>query len=193
MSLGITVRIARPEDAQSLLDIYAPYVRDTAITFEYEVPSREEFASRILSTLEKYPFLVAEENGETLGYACVGAFKDRPAYDWAVEATVYVRQDKRRMGIGRILYTALETALKAQGILNLNACIAWPVIEDKYLNRDSAEFHSELGFQPVAHFHTCGFKFGRWYDMVWMEKLLGTHRKDQPPVTPFSALPPMEF
>lgn len=174
--MRITIRSAKAKDAAALLAIYAPYVRKTAITFEYAVPSRREFAERIRRILARYPYLVAEADGKIVGYAYAGAFKDRAAYDWAVEATVYVKEDCKRLGIGRRLYKALEKALKAQGILNMNACIASPIrASDPYLTRDSIAFHARLGFKPVGIFHKCGFKFHRWYDMLWMEKSLGPH------------------
>lgn len=176
----ITIRTAVQQDAKVLLEIYAPYVKKTAITFEYDVPSVEEFARRISKVLQKYPYLVAEVNGEPVGYAYAGPFKERAAYDWAVETTVYVREDMKKSGIGRALYTALEEALAAQGILNLNACIAFPENEDEYLTRDSVKFHERMGFETAGRFHKCGCKFGRWYDMVWMEKLIGNHVENPP-------------
>ena len=130
---ALTIRTAVEHDAEALLQIYAPYVKKTAITFEYDVPSVEEFAGRISKVLQKYPYLVAEVNGEPVGYAYAGPFKERAAYDWAVETTVYVREDMKKSGIGRALYTALEEALAAQGILNLNACIAFPENEDEHI------------------------------------------------------------
>lgn len=182
---AIRVRVATERDAAALLQIYAPYVRKTAITFEYETPSVQEFTERITHTLRRYPYLVAEKNGEIVGYAYADAFKTRAAYDWAVETTVYVARDCKRQGIGRILYAALERALAAQHILNLNACIAFPEIEDAYLTRGSVAFHERLGYRMVGTFHQCGYKFGRWYDMVWMEKHLGAHVSDPVPVKPF--------
>ena len=182
---NITLLIASSADAEALLELYAPYVRETAITFEYEVPSPEEFQSRIRRTLEKYPYLIAEREGRCVGYAYAGAFHARAAYDWAVETSVYVERRLRRQGVGRRLYTALEEVLTLQNILNLNACIAYPAGEDPYLTRDSADFHQRLGFRQVGRFHQCGYKFGRWYDMIWMEKLLGPHSSPQPPVRPF--------
>ena len=104
----LTIRTADRQDAEALLQIYAPNVKNTAITFEYDVPSVEEFAGRISKVLQKYPYLVAEVNGEPVGYAYAGPFKERAAYDWAVETTVYVRENMKKSGIGRALYTALE-------------------------------------------------------------------------------------
>ncbi len=186
----ITVRPAKAEDAEKLLAIYAPYVENTAITFEYTVPPVEEFAERIRRISERYPYLAAERDGTVLGYAYAGPFHDRPAYDWAVETSIYVGRALCRTGVGGRLHAALEAALKAQGILNMNACIAVPQgnKEDEYLTRNSEEFHAHLGYRLIGEFHQCGFKFGRWYNMIWMEKLIGPHLPDQPPVRPFKSV-----
>lgn len=186
MKSEVKLRVATVSDAAELLKIYTPYVTDTAITFEYDVPTLEDFEGRIAHTLEKYPYFVAELNGEIVGYAYASAFHPRAAYGWATETSIYVRRDMKRMGLGRTLYDALETALKAQGVLNLNACIACPDVDDEYLTRNSISFHAHLGYSIVGEFHNCGYKFGRWYNMVWMEKMLGEHVDDQPPVKSFS-------
>lgn len=184
----IRIRSASQEDAEKLLEIYAPYVRQTAITFENDVPTVEEFAARMEQVLAKYPYLVAEQEGELLGYTYAGPFKTRAAYDWAVETSIYVRQDRKRMGIGSRLYDALEEALKAQGVLNLNACIAYAVTEDAYLTNDSVRYHERCGYKLAAHFHQCGYKFNRWYDMVWMEKLIGEHTPNPREVRPYGGI-----
>ena len=176
------IRPATPEDAEALLAIYAPYVRDTAVTFEYDVPTPEEFRGRIQNTLRRYPYLVVEEDGRALGYAYAGSFKGRPAYDWSVETTIYLSPDARGRGLGRRLYAALEAALSAMGVRNLYACIAFPEEEDEYLTRQSAEFHAHLGYRLAGTFRKCGSKFGRWYDSVWMEKWIGGHDPDPAPV-----------
>ncbi len=181
----IKIRVATEQDSKVLLDIYSTYVDNTAITFEYTVPTLEEYTERICATLQKYPYLVAEHNGEIIGYAYAGAFKTRAAYDWSVETTIYVKQDCRNMGVGRILYDKLEEILAKQGILNLNACIAYPEIEDEYLTKGSVSFHEKLGYQLVGKFHKSGYKFNRWYDMVWMEKHIGDHEENQPPIKLF--------
>lgn len=175
----ITIRAASPDDAPALLAIYGPYVTQTAITFEYDIPSEEEFRRRIRSTLSKYPYLVAERNGELLGYAYAGPFKTRAAYAWSAEASIYVARDKKGRGIGRALYRTLEKVLAEQGILNLYACIADPQTEDAYLTGDSVAFHTHMGYRMAGRFHQCGCKFGRWYNMVWMEKQLGIHAPSQ--------------
>ena len=169
------IRYAVPEDAGSLLEIYAYYVENTAISFECSVPSLEEFRDRIEGILEKYPYLVLEEDGIIQGYTYAGAFKKREAYDCSCEVSIYLRKDARGKGYGRLLYQALEKELKSMGILNLYACIGDPIVEDQYLTRNSEQFHSHLGYTRVGVFHRCGHKFGRWYNMIWMEKIIGEH------------------
>lgn len=167
------------EDAEELLSIYAPYVRNTAISFEYEVPSLPEFQDRIRNISSILPYIKAVEAGEILGYAYAGKFKSRKAYDWSVEVTVYVREDSRRTGVGKLLYQALEDSLKCIGVLNMNACIALPKEEDEHLSHDSYYFHEKMGFHLVGIFHNIGYKFNTWYDMIWMEKIIGEHQKHQ--------------
>lgn len=184
----IKIRTAVPEDAVALLEIYALYVEHTAISFEYDVPSVEEFRERIVNRLEKYPYLVAEVDGKMLGYAYTSPFVGRAAYGWSAETTIYLREDCRKMGVGRALYGALEEVSKAQNILNLNACIGYPREEDEYLTMNSVKFHEHMGYQMVGMFHNSGYKFGRWYHMVWMEKLIGEHKDKPKRVIPFREL-----
>lgn len=184
-----TIRVARKEDAEGILGVYAYYVENTAISFECEVPSVEEFQRRIQNTLVKYPYYVAEdENGNILGYCYAGPFKGRAAYDWGVETTIYVRKDCRKSGLGRCLYEKLEDTLKAQNFLNANACIATCDREDEHLNNNSMQFHDHMGYRLVGQFTQCGFKFHTWYNMVWMEKMLGEHPEHPKAVIPFSEL-----
>lgn len=167
-------------DAKELLEIYAPYVRNTAISFEYEVPSIEEFTERIRNISSKYPYIKAvDDKGEILGYAYAGAFKGRAAYNWSVETTVYVKEGNRKTGVGRALYETLEETLKKMGVLNLNACIAFTETEDENLTNGSMHFHEKMGYSYVGTFHKCGYKFNKWYDMIWMEKMIGNHEKNQ--------------
>nr|AWI66836.1 Acetyltransferase [Piromyces sp.] len=136
---NIKIRKAVIDDAESILKIYKYYVEKTAITFEVIVPTVEEFRSRIESKMkngfQKYPYIVAEENGEIIGYAYTGVFKDRAAYDWSVETTIYVKNDLVRKGLGKRLYEVLENISKAQNITNLYACIGYPKVEDEYLTK----------------------------------------------------------
>lgn len=176
---GVRIERVKAEDAEELLAIYAPYVRETAISFEYEVPSLAEFQDRIEKISSCLPYIKAVRENEILGYAYAGRFQDRKAYDWSVEVTVYVRKDVRKKGIGRLLYSALEKSLRQMGILNMNACIAVPREEDTHLTGDSYHFHSKMGFDLVGTFHNSGYKFDAWYDMIWMEKIIGEHTKQQ--------------
>jgi len=182
------IRVATLDDAEKILEIYAPYVKNTVITFEYEVPSLEEFKTRMVNVLKKYPYLVCEKDGEILGYAYTGTFKGRAAYDWSVETTIYLSDKSKGKGIGRKLYEALERVSKAQGILNMNACIGYPEVDDEYLTKNSAQFHEHLGYKLVGEFHKCGYKFSRWYNMIWMEKMIGEHVEKQPSIIPFPEL-----
>lgn len=177
-----SVRAAAPEDAAALLAIYAPYVRKTAITYEYEVPSEAEFRARIERTLAAgFPYLVLEREGEPVGYAYVGRLHERAAYDWSVETSIYLAEDERGCGTGRVLHDALEEALRAMGMLDMCACIAVPNgADDEYLTRNSEQFHAHMGYRKVGEFVQCAQKFGRWYNMVWMEKSLGERVPNAP-------------
>ena len=171
----ISIRSANPEDAKELLKIYAYYVTDTAISFETEVPSEEEFKLRIEEVLKSYPFIVACKDDEILGYAYLHSFVGRKAYELSAETTIYLNPDKKKMGIGKKLYSVLEDIAKAQNITNLYSCIGYVDKEDEYLNNNSVQFHEHIGFRMVGKFENCGHKFGRWYHMVWMEKIIGEH------------------
>ena len=188
METDIIMRMATKEDAEEILEVYAPYVTDTAISFEYNLPSVQEFAERINCIVKKYPYIVAIENNCIIGYAYASAFKERAAYHWAVETTVYLRQDCRGKGVGKKLYLALEGILRKQNILNLNACIAYTPTDDVYLTNSSAHFHNQLGYKKVGHFTKCGYKFETWYDMIWMEKMIGEHSFNPKPVIPITDL-----
>lgn len=177
MNRDIFVRFAAPKDAAALLDIYAPYVEHTPITFEYEVPSLSEFESRIQNIAGRYPYLVACRDSEILGYAYASAFKGRAAYDWSVETSIYVAQNVKGIGAGSLLYEKLEELLKKQNICNLCACITYP-------NPESIAFHEKHGYATVAHFHKSGYKFGTWHDMIWMEKFINEHSDHQKPFIP---------
>ena len=149
------IRPVLPSDAKELLAIYAPYVADTTITFEYDIPSISEFTNRIKNISKSFPYLVAEENGKVVGYA----------YDWTCELSIYLDKDARSKKIGSQLYDTLEKELVSQGYVNLLACISLP-------NDISIAFHKKRGFNQVAHFPKIGFKFEQWHDIVWLQKRL---------------------
>ena len=178
----IELRDASMADAERLLDIYDYYVKNTAITFEYKTPTLDEFRSRMARITKRYPYLIILRDGQIQGYAYAGPFVGRAAYDWSCEMTIYLDHRARKQGLGRQLYTAMEQALKKMGILNLYACIGYPKTPDAYLTTNSANFHAHLGYVEVGRFHQCGYKFGRWYDMIWMEKIIGAHKETQAPI-----------
>lgn len=166
----MNIRFATPDDAAALVAIYAPYVTDTAITFELTVPTAADFAQRIASISSRYPYLVAEgDDGTVIGYAYASTYYGRAAYDWTVELSVYVSQDKRSQGVGRALYDKLEEELIERGFVNFLACIALP-------NDASINFHRQRGYVQVAHFKEVGYKFDAWHDIVWLQKQIGENK-----------------
>jgi len=186
--MNITLRRAIPDDAGQLLAIYTPYVENTAITFECEVPSLQAFESRIKHIIDNYPYIVAEADGDIVGYAYTGSFVGRTAYIYSAETTIYVKEDHRKSGVGRRLYQTIENISKAQNIIALYACIGYTEEEDEYLTNNSTQFHAHLGYHTVGTFRKCGRKFNRWYDMIWMEKLIGEHTDSPKPFVPFAQL-----
>ena len=154
------IRIATPEDAAGILDIYAPYISNTSFTFETDIPSMEEFAARIKSYLINWPWLVAETNGKITGYAYASRHRERTAYQWSVESSVYIQDDFQMAGLGRVLYTTLFEILKRQGFNNMYAVINLP-------NDKSVAFHERLGFQYFATYEKVGYKLGKWKNVGW--------------------------
>jgi L-amino acid N-acyltransferase YncA len=167
------IRTATPDDAAALLAIYAPYVKNTGITFELEVPTVGDFRQRIVNTLKMFPYLVAvDEAGKAIGYCYAGKLRPRPAYNHCVEVSIYIDKDAHHRGIGTALYTELERRLKAMNIINLYASVTWTDVPNSHLTRQSKMFHERMGYNKVGHFHHCGNKFGEWFDMIWMEKFI---------------------
>ena len=149
----INIRNVTSDDARELLDIYAPYIEKTAITFEYDIPTLDEFRERISQISNYYPYLVASDNGRIIGYAYASEFKARAAYQWSVETSIYLDMKERHHGVGKTLYTELEKQLNSKGILNMNACITYMDEADEYLQLDSINFHETMGLARSAHFH----------------------------------------
>ena len=167
----IKIRPAKIEDAERLLEIYSYYIKETAVTYEWDVLTVESFADRIRKITSKFPYLVCEdENGKIQGFVYASSFSERKAYDWTVETSIYLDKDARRMGAGSALYEALETELKKMDIVNLIAKIAWCEKEDEYLTHDSVLFHTKAGYEYSGTLKSVGKKFGRWYDIVMMTK-----------------------
>jgi len=169
---NIRIRPAEERDIPAMLAVYAPYVEETAVSFEYAVPSPEEFRARLARVQGFYPWLVAEQEGRVLGYAYASRFHPRAAYDWSVEVSIYLGRQERGRGLGRQLYEALEAMLRAQNVLSAYACIALAEAPDEHLDHASIRFHERMGYRLTGTFPNCGYKFGRWYGMVWMEKRL---------------------
>ena len=166
----LKIRDAQVEDAQRLLEIYSHYVLNTAVSFEYEVPTLEEFSERIRSIKKKYPYLVCEKDGKIIGYVYASAYSERTAYDWTVSTSIYIDKDFRRNGAGSLLYKELESRLKKMGIINLLAGVAFCDPQDEYLTHDSPNFHLSQAYTQVAYMPQVGKKFGRWYDLKWFLK-----------------------
>ena len=155
-----TIRLARTEDAGQIQAIYAPIVSSTVISFELEPPTVEEMHQRILTTLQKYPWLVCERDREILGYAYASEHRTRAAYQWCVDVSVYVNGRIRRAGIGRALYISLLKILRVQGFYNAYAGITLP-------NPASVGLHDSLGFTPIGVYRSVGYKLGKWHDVGW--------------------------
>lgn len=174
------IRLARVEDAPELLEIYTPYVTDTVVSFEYEVPTVEEFTHRVESTLAMHPYLVWEEDGRILGYAYAHPYAVRPAYQWGAELTVYLRPEACHRGLGTKLYGVLFDLLRLQGVRTVYGCITAE-------NQASVAMHRALGFREGGLFHNAGYKFDRWLDVFWLEKEI-TPYTDPQPLIPFPQL-----
>ncbi len=171
----IIIRNVNYNDAQAIVQIYRPYVEETAVTFELTVPDEKEMLERIKTISAKYPYLVAEKNGEIIGYIYANVFKSRECYRWSVESSIYVKREYTKSGIGKALYRELEKRLVKMGIVNVYASVAYAEIADEYVDNNSKYFHEHIGYTPCAHFKKCANKFGRWYDIVWLEKNIAEH------------------
>lgn len=172
--MGYRIRTARSEDAAALAAIYAPFVTDTVVSFEFEAPSVEEFQRRIEATSAAFAYVVAEvvESGEIAGYAYYGTLRSRPAYQWAAETSIYLAPAHQGRGLGSVLVEAIERLMAAQGIALSVACITSD-------NTGSIAFHERLGYEHCGEFCNCAFKLGRWLSVTWMEKQL--HPCTEPP------------
>lgn len=173
--MGIMVRMARPDDAPSITAIYAPFVSDSATSFEMIPPTTEEMASRVAKTLARFPWLVAEDEGAVAGYAYASQHRERAAYQWSADVSAYVHKNWRRRGVGRRLYRALFAILRAQGYFNTYAGIALP-------NPASVALHETMGMTPVGVYHRVGYKAGAWHDVGWWQgRLQPLADNPQPP------------
>ena len=171
------IRLATPADGDALAEIYRPAVVDSVISFELVAPDGAEMATRAMRTMEYTPWLVAERDDRVLGYAYAGRHRDRPAYRWSVDVSVYVHPDAHRLGVGRALYTALFAALVVQGFRNALAGITLP-------NAASVGLHTSMGFTLVGEYRGVGYKNGAWHDTGWFERALAPRVVNPPPPRP---------
>jgi phosphinothricin acetyltransferase len=170
------IRFATKADVAAILNIYRPYILTTAYTFEYDVPSLEDFTKRFETISGEFPWLVWEENGEILGYAYGERAFVRAAYQWDADLAIYLRQDVLGKGIGKALYGVVEEILRRQGYF-----VAYGIVTTA--NAGSCAFHEAMGYEKAAEFHRCGFKFGQWHGTVWYEKRLRNGLPQVPPVS----------
>lgn len=162
------IRLAKLSDAESILRIYTPYIKDTAITFEMSIPTIEEFSSRIESISKQYPYLVYQIDDEIIGYAYASKHRERAAYCYAVDVSVYVLTQYHGSGAAYKLYDCLFKILKEPGYYNAYAGYTIPNEKSKY-------FHQKFGFTPVGIYHKVGYKLGKWHDVAWLEKTINEH------------------
>ncbi len=181
MKIGIEIRTARLEDAAAIQAIYAPVVAETAISFEDAPPTVEEMQQRMIATLRTYPYLVAIRDGRVVGYAYASQHRARAAYRWAVDVTVYIGENERRTGVGRMLYDALLPILARQGFRSAYAGISQP-------NPGSVALHERLGFRHIGTFSNVGYKLGQWYDVGYWHRELSASRSPPGEICPYSEL-----
>lgn len=176
------IKLATPKDSNELLQIYAPYIQDTAITFEVDVPTSREYKQRVADICGYYPYLAWIENGSIVGYAYATKYHERSGYRYDVSTSIYLAPYAQGKGIGRRLYSCLLDVLKAQGMQNAYAAITLP-------NEKSVGLHAALGFCTVGIFRRTGRKFEEWLDVSWMEKPLGDFPEPPPPLVDVADLP----
>jgi L-amino acid N-acyltransferase YncA len=181
MSARGTLRLATHADAASVHGIYAPIVRDSFISFEIDPPTVDEVAKRIASTLERYPWIVFEDDGGVAGYAYASSHRERLAYQWSVDVSCYVHERARRRGIASRLYRALFRILERQGFNNAYAGIALP-------NEASVGMHASVGLAPIGTYERVGFKCGNWHDVMWMGRGLAPRAAQPVPPVPLPSL-----
>jgi phosphinothricin acetyltransferase len=175
------IRMATAQDGEQIAAVYAPSVTSTVISFEMEPPGTGEMTRRVTEALVKYPWLVAERDGEVVGYARGGQYKDRAAYGWSVEMSVYIRATAHRGGLGRALYGVLLDMLVLQGFFMAYAGVTLP-------NPASVGLHESLGFTPVGVYRAAGYKFGAWHDVGWWQRPLQPLVLDPPIPRPITAI-----
>ena len=173
MPSNYEIRLIQENDTQAVLDIYAPYVLNTYITFEYDVPTLQEFSEKIRTITSEYPWLVCLLDNKIIGYAYGSEHRHRTAYKWSPESTIYLTEDEQGKGIGRILYSTLFDILRLQGFFNVYAGVGIP-------NDRSERLHRSVGFQELGIFKKVGYKLGKWHDTKWFQLHLQEHMIDPP-------------
>lgn len=171
MNDKFTIRLVTADDAGQILEVYKPYVLHTANTFEYDVPTVAEMSERIEKISAQYPYLVCEHDGRIVGYAYGSTHRERTAYQWSAEVTVYVKEDFHRRGVARVLYNALFAILKMQGYHSMYAGVL-------STNINSVEFHRAMGFEDIGIFRNIGYKLGEWHSNLWMQGFLREHHAE---------------
>ena len=167
----LNIRKATLDDISDILGIYAPYIIDTCISFETEVPTVEEFTTRIENIMKNYPYLVCEADNKIVGYAYASKHRERAAYKYSADVSVYVASEYQRQGVGKTLYSKLFELLREQGIYTIYAGVSLP-------NDKSVGLHKSLGFKDVGIYRNVGYKLGKWIDVLWLEKTLRNY--DEP-------------
>ncbi|MDD3413694.1 MAG: GNAT family N-acetyltransferase [Lachnospiraceae bacterium] len=165
MSESIKIRPVEIKDCEEILSIYQPFILNSSVTFEYEVPSLQVFTERVLDIQKSYPYYVAEKNNHIIGYCYAHKFRERNAFDWICETSIYISNDSIGKGLGHQLYDTLSNSLIEMGIHRMYACITSP-------NPNSIFFHKNYGFQELGIFPHAGFKLGEWHDVTFLEKIL---------------------
>ncbi|MBR2790134.1 MAG: N-acetyltransferase [Eggerthellaceae bacterium] len=191
MASTLIIRPAREEDIEPMRQIYEHYVLTSAATFNGvdEVPAPDAFAAKVARVSARHPWLAAQREGRVVGFAYAAPYRQRAAYDWDVETTIYLAPDERGRGTGRALYSRLEEILRRQHVRTMYACVTHsPHEDDPHLTNASEHFHTAMGFAVCGTMRTCGYKFGCWYDILWLEKRLVEGEGDPEPFIPFSEL-----
>lgn len=173
----MNIRFANETDASALLAIYGPYIR-TSITFETVPPTVAEFAGRIRDISQIYPYIVCEEGGSIVGYAYAHRVRERAAYDWMAELSIYLDPSYTHRGLGAKLYSLLMDLLRLQGMKTVMGCVTVP-------NPTSVALHEKLGFRHVGTSYSAGYKDGQWHDVAWFEKPLASYDVPPAPLLPF--------
>ncbi len=171
----IKIRFMIASDIKYIHEIYTPYIKNTSITFDCEVPTFDEFQKKIIKISNSYAFLVCEVKNKIIGYAYASKLREREAYQWDAELSIYLKDEYINYGIGSKLYRCLIDILKLQNIYNVYGVITQP-------NEKSEKLHQKLGFNKIGVFHNTGYKFGKWRDVVWYEKNIKNFNEKPSPI-----------